>query len=238
MALPEGTESGLTTTAYAVLGMLAVRDWTGYELTQQMRRGLAHCWPKNDSVLYDEPRRLVQRGLAAVAVEPAGRRTRRRYAITPAGQQALAAWLATRPADPKLEIEAMLRLLYADSGSVDDLLKAIGALRDWAYARYVAGRTQVIEYRQPEGAFPQRRHIQALFARFFASIYHTVIDWCGLTAAEVSRWDSTTGRSLDQHTLALLDEMLAIPIPVSRSDSAHQTTHRHPGDTLPPSAAR
>jgi DNA-binding PadR family transcriptional regulator len=226
MAVPEGTESGLTTTAYAVLGMLAVRDWTGYELTQQMRRGLAHCWPKNDSVLYDEPRKLVERGLATVTVEPAGRRSRRRYAITPVGRRALAAWLATRPTDPKLEIEAMLRVLYADCGSVKDLLEAIGALRDWAYARFVAGHAQVIEYREPEGAFPERRHIQALFARFFASIYRTVIDWCDLAAAEVSRWDSTAGRSLDRHTLALLDEMLAMPMPVSRSDSTRQLATR------------
>jgi PadR family transcriptional regulator AphA len=216
VALPERAESGLTTTAYAVLGMLAIRDWTGYELTRQMRRSLAYCWPKNESVLYDEPRRLVERGLAAVSVEPAGRRSRHRYAITPEGRRALADWLATRPAEPKLEIEAMLRVLYADSGTVDDLLGAIGALRDWAVERYVAGRAQVAEYRQEQGAFPQRRHIQVLFARLFADVYRAVVDWCDLAAAEVSTWDSTVDRGLDARTRALLEEMLARPVPELR----------------------
>ena len=49
----------LPTTSYAVLGLLALRSWTGYELVQQARRSLAFCWPKEDSVLYEEPRRLV-----------------------------------------------------------------------------------------------------------------------------------------------------------------------------------
>jgi hypothetical protein len=31
--------------SYAVPGMLAVRPWSAYELTKQMRR-LAYCWPK------------------------------------------------------------------------------------------------------------------------------------------------------------------------------------------------
>src|SRR6266511_1876891 len=85
----------------------------------------------------------------------------------------------------------MLRLLYADSGTVEDLLAAIGALREWASTRFVAGRAQVTEYLQPTEAFPRRRHIQVLFARFFASLYRAVLDWCDLAETEVSGWDRT-----------------------------------------------
>ena len=47
----------------------------------------------------------------------------------------LAEWLATRPSPPSLEVEAMLRLLYADQGSTQDLLSAVRATRAWALAR-------------------------------------------------------------------------------------------------------
>src|SRR5262245_57934117 len=105
----------LSTTSYAVLGMLAVRPWSAYELTKQMRRSLAYCWPKAESVLYDEPKRLVRLGLASANQEPAGgSRTRAVYAITDAGRAALRAWLATEPAPPRFELEPLLRLLYAD----------------------------------------------------------------------------------------------------------------------------
>ena len=36
----------LTTTSYAILGMLAIQPWSTYALTQQMRRSLRHLWLK------------------------------------------------------------------------------------------------------------------------------------------------------------------------------------------------
>ena len=81
----------LPTTSYAILGMLALRPWTAYELTQQLRRSLTYCWPKAESVLYDEPKRLVRLGLATAQRQPAGRRTRTAYAITDQGRRALEA---------------------------------------------------------------------------------------------------------------------------------------------------
>jgi hypothetical protein len=47
-----------------VLGLLAVQPWTAYELTQQMRRSLHYLWPKSESLLYTEPKKLVDAGLA------------------------------------------------------------------------------------------------------------------------------------------------------------------------------
>jgi DNA-binding PadR family transcriptional regulator len=89
------SQRDLSTTAYAILGLLAIRSWTAYELAQQARRSLRFCWPKSESLIYAEPKRLVRLGLATVEHEPAGRRTRARYAITPAGRQALRAETAT-----------------------------------------------------------------------------------------------------------------------------------------------
>ena len=88
-------DTDVPTTSYAVLGMLAIRPWSAYELNKQLRRSLAYCWPKTQSVLYDEPKRLAALGWARSRSEPAGRRTRTVYEITPAGREALREWLAT-----------------------------------------------------------------------------------------------------------------------------------------------
>ncbi len=216
----------LPTTSYAVLGMLAIRSWTGYELTQQVRRSLVLCWPKNDSVLYDEPKRLVAKGYAVVSEEPAGRRTRQRYSITPAGRQALRRWLGSPPGDPRLEIEGMLRMLYADSGSVEDLRAAVRTLRDWAVERWTVGRLQLAGYLEPDGGlFPRRRHLNTLFARFYADFFQTVVNWCDLVDAEVANWDRTDGLGLTERSRELLDEMIARPIP---SEPARPVTYRRP----------
>src|SRR4051794_8528186 len=106
----------LTTTSYAILGLLSIKPWSAYELTQQARRSLRYAWPKSESHLYAEPKRLARLGFARVTEAPAGPvRTRQVYAITAAGRRALRAWLKSEPAPPQLEFEAVLRLFYADA---------------------------------------------------------------------------------------------------------------------------
>src|SRR5947209_7648426 len=80
----------LTTTSYALLTLLAVRSWTTYELAKQMRRNYHWFWPRAESKLYEEPKKLVALGLATATVDLVGRRPRTTYAITSAGREALA----------------------------------------------------------------------------------------------------------------------------------------------------
>lgn len=108
-------------TTYGLLGLLAVRSWTGYELTQQLQRSLRYVWSASEGHLYREQSHLVDLGWAGVEDEPAGERTRKRYTITPEGRTALSEWLVTEPGEPHFEIEGVLRLFYGDQGSAADL---------------------------------------------------------------------------------------------------------------------
>jgi PadR family transcriptional regulator AphA len=203
----------LPTTSYAILGMLALRPWSAYELTQQTRRSLDYCWPTAESVLYQEPKRLVRLGLATAEREATGRRTRTVYTITDQGRQALAQWLATPPGPPRLEVEAMLRLLYADQGSKQDLLDAVHAARAWALTRAPDGLAQVRGYLSDGGPFPERLHIIALFARFHTDLFELLVRWCDLAEAQIETWPDTADLGTADlgtadRTRALLEELL------------------------------
>ena len=54
----------MTTTSYAILGLLAVKSWTTHELVLQVDRSLRRFWPRAQSKLYDEPKKLVSHGYA------------------------------------------------------------------------------------------------------------------------------------------------------------------------------
>ena len=107
----------LTGTTYAVLGLLAVQPWSTYELTQQMERTLGRVWPRAQSKLYEEPKKLVEFGLATAEDEAVGRRPRTVYTITDAGRQALAEWLREPGEGPVLEFEQLVKLSFADHGT-------------------------------------------------------------------------------------------------------------------------
>src|SRR5436309_6533601 len=86
------------TTANAILGLLALRkQWSTWELTQQLRRNMRFFWPRAESQIYEEAKSLVGKGYASTEEVYTGRRRRTLYRITPAGRRALKAWLATPP---------------------------------------------------------------------------------------------------------------------------------------------
>ena len=67
-----------------------------------------------------------------------------------AGLRVLAAWLASEPDPPRLQIESMLRLGYADQGSKQDLLAAVRSIRRWVLAQAPAGLWHIRGYLDPE----------------------------------------------------------------------------------------
>ena len=83
-----------TTTSYAVLAMLALRDHSTYELTKQMQLSQHYLWPRAESNTYAEPKRLVAAGLATSREEWTGGRRRTVYSITETGRAELASWLS------------------------------------------------------------------------------------------------------------------------------------------------
>jgi DNA-binding PadR family transcriptional regulator len=131
---------------YGLLGMLAVRSWTGYELTRQVRRSLRFIWPTSEGHLYREQKRLVTLGWAVAEQEQTGQRTRNRYTITPAGREALAKWLATPPEEPHLQIEGVLRAFYANLGSPTDLHQTMTTTAEQAHSMLATLQGFVREY--------------------------------------------------------------------------------------------
>ena len=75
-----------TTTSYALLGLLRLRPWTTYELAKQAQRSLNWFWPRAERKLYDEPKHLVDAGLATARAGATGKRPRTAYPITAAGR--------------------------------------------------------------------------------------------------------------------------------------------------------
>lgn len=110
----------LTTTSFALLGLLSRRPWSAYELTQYMRNSVLRAiWPRAESHLYSEPKLLQKRGFAISHERLTGARKRTVYTITESGRAALHDWLqAERVSEFRFEYELLVRLAFAESASV------------------------------------------------------------------------------------------------------------------------
>jgi PadR family transcriptional regulator, regulatory protein AphA len=211
----------LTTTSYALLGLLSVQPWTAYELTQQMRRSLHYVWPKSESLLYTEPKKLVEAGLARVTHQRRGDQTRAQYHITAAGRRALRTWLDTEPAAPLFELEAMLRVTFADQGTPEQLTRALRATAAWADDELARARPQIENYLDTGGPFPERLHLIALLVGFYGELFDLMRRFFGDAADLVETWDATTGVPTDAHLRGMLERTLRR---IESPDSADQTS--------------
>ena len=193
----------MTTSSYAVLALLDLKPWPGYELTHQAQRSLRYAWPKSERLLYSEPKKLVELGYATSHQEDSGGRTRNVYTITAEGREALGEWTSTRTQPPRLEVEALLRLLFADHGSREDLLGALDELESDIGEHHQAIVELMGSYLDGGHPFPQRTHLSVLFATFQIEVFKTIERWVEFARDEIDEWPTTQDLGMTPRTEAL-----------------------------------
>jgi DNA-binding PadR family transcriptional regulator len=200
--------------------MLVLRPWTAYDLNKQVARSIRWVWPRSERSVYGEPKRLVALGWATAETRRSGLRSSTEYRITDAGREALRTWVRTDPAPPVLEIEAMLRLVYADQGTPDDLVRSLRSTVDGLHAG--AGQALAAaarEYLDTGGPFPDRLNVSALYVDFYQRFLDMIDAWTADAIAEISRWPATTDLPLTPHARSVLESIAARhPDPATEAD--------------------
>ncbi|MEZ5168255.1 MAG: PadR family transcriptional regulator [Acidimicrobiales bacterium] len=184
-----------TTTSFAVLALLAVRPWTAYELAQQMERSVATMWPRAASVVYEEPKRLVGRGLASARKQYTGRRASTEYTITDAGRAALAgvarrARRAARPSSTSTPQGGLCRPRIARWPPRQPRRHP-----DRRGSPALVHGTAVAGYAESGGPFPDRLPVIALADRYFAERNRALLRWVEWAEAVVAEWEGVTPAS-------------------------------------------
>lgn len=119
----------LKSVSYAVLGQLAFRPWAAYALIKEMQRNFHYFYPKAESGLYEELKKLEKSGLVTSQVETKGKKERAVYTITKEGKKQLKAWLSTEPDHYWLEFDGLLRVFLSKFGSGPALQNALSKVR-------------------------------------------------------------------------------------------------------------
>jgi PadR family transcriptional regulator, regulatory protein AphA len=178
-----------TTTSYALLGLLGLRDWTTYELARQVQRSLHWFWPRAERKLYDEPKRLVADGLATATSGSTGKRPRTVYGITDAGRTELARWLDEPSAGRANEFEALVKVFFADAGTIGQLRTTLDRIVAESTQR-VSDLADNLDVGLAAPAFPARMPLNVLVVRLQVEQELTVLRWATWARAEVDSWAS------------------------------------------------
>jgi DNA-binding PadR family transcriptional regulator len=200
--------AALTPTSYAILGLLALKPWTTYELAQQMDRALGRFWPRAESRLYEEPKKLVAHGLARASSETVGKRPRTIYTITPKGRRALANWVPTPGEGPVIEFEQLIKVFFAEHATKADLLSTLAGIHEWSEQQLGASARVPQAYLAGTGPFPERLPWLILVGQFLIDFHVMVEGWADWARDIVEAWpDDLTAVEPDRTALAAQAEI-------------------------------
>jgi len=179
----------LTTTAYAILGVLEIKPRTAYELALEMRHCFEYFWPRDDGRVYSDAKALAKLGLARSERVMVGRRPRTTYSITPSGRRALRRWLAEPSRSAALEFEGLIKVYLARFGTIDELRATVAQVeRDSAYMLQVATNVRCV-YLENQAPFQDDHvHVWAFVYDFLSSWFKTLNEWAARTAADLDGW--------------------------------------------------
>ena len=133
----------LSATAKVVLGMVAARPRSGYEIKQLIDDSARFFWAASYGQIYPELKRLEEAGLITGADASQGARRRTVYRPTANGRRAAREWIAREPETFELRDEGLLKLFFA--GSIEPARTAEVARERAAEAAQTAAELRSLE---------------------------------------------------------------------------------------------
>lgn len=157
----------LTAFSYVILALVGEGGAGAHDLVAAMRRGRPY-WTDSPRHFYAEPKRLAKLGYLAAHKEPGVTKERTVYVLTDSGRDALRRWIAEPSRFPRIQNEALARLVAGYLVPDEDLLASFSGLRE-DLEQVRAGLADAEAF---AGTLPERER----YLRLVHSLGHRLVD--------------------------------------------------------------
>jgi PadR family transcriptional regulator AphA len=173
-----------------------------------MRRTAHYFWPRAESNLYAEPKRLVKGGFAEARTERVGKRPRTVYSITEKGREALTDWLSQPPAATRVESEVLMKTIFATYGSKADLLSNLHEYR----AQLADKQDELLaifrQYVSGNDPYPDRVHVNVVVFKLIWEYTQVETRWVDWALSVAERWPDVVGPHNRDELMQALEEII------------------------------
>ena len=184
----------LSATAKVILGMLAGRPRSGYEIKQLVDSSARFFWAASYGQIYPELKRLEDAGLIKGSDASQGARQRNVYKLTAKGRRAAEAWIAREPEVYELRDEGLLELFFAgaiDPSRTAEIARERAASSAATAAELRAVQEQIDEKGQHEGPEHSPDAGSLAVLRYGIEMSEWAAEWFERAAEDLER--ETTG---------------------------------------------
>jgi DNA-binding PadR family transcriptional regulator len=159
--------------SYVILTLVGRNGAGPHDLRRNAEQGRMY-WDAAPSQWYAEPKRLAKLGYLAAEKLPGRTRERTHYTLTDRGREALVEWSRTPAALPRIQNEAVVRLLAADLVPAEATLEGLSALRTQIEEQLE--QLEAARERWSETA-PHRVHLLSVNEQFAKGILRLQLEW-------------------------------------------------------------
>lgn len=107
---------------HAVLGLLSIKPYSGYELKKIMQDSIFMPWSGNNNQIYRSLVELHDQGMVSKTVQhEESSPSKKIYAITPEGLDELRKWVLSMPDAPETKKMFLIQLAWADQLNQEEL---------------------------------------------------------------------------------------------------------------------
>jgi PadR family transcriptional regulator AphA len=180
----------LSATGKVILGMLAARPRSGYEIKQLVDSSARFFWAASYGQIYPELKQLEKDGLITGAESAQGNRQRTKYTLTAKGRRAAKEWIGGDAIVLESRDEGLLKLFFA--GSIDPPRTAEIARERAEVSRAKAAELRVIQDAidrtgEPEGPDAEPDAGSLLVLRFGIEASEFAAQWFERAAEQLER---------------------------------------------------
>lgn len=190
----------LQSVSFAVLGQLAFQPRSAYELVKEMKRNFHYFYPKAESGLYNELKKLEKLQLVSSVAKVKGNKGRTVYTINSLGRRRLREWLGTQPDNFWLEFDGLLRVYLSKFGSKAALTQSLDKIRTDTTALLDLATQVGNEYLN--NSAPAQREIAERAIIFDFLLHYAIMyrDWLDRTEVYLRKIESLSAEGSVKHS--------------------------------------
>jgi len=158
--------------SYVILVLVGRGGAGPHDLRRMAEAGRVY-WDAAPSQWYAEPKRLERLGLLTSRKEPGRTRPRTHYELTPAGVEAIEGWVRTPAPLPRMQQEAIARVLASDLVDPGAIREGLAALDD----ELDAADATIAHALEVARGLPERRRVLEINHRYAARLIALQREW-------------------------------------------------------------
>ena len=165
-------------TDYVILGLLAEQPLSGYQIKKIVDIRFRFFWSESFGQIFPALKSLAAAGLAGECeTEHTDGRAAKTYQITPAGREALIAWLSQPVEKESLRLEILLKTYFSNYTTPDVMLGHIAAFeQSHEQQLHILGLFQKELERIPDEDENHREVLRVI--DFGQKVNRAYLDWC------------------------------------------------------------